>query len=98
MTRLLNTKTPQIFVEYHLVFEEPFGWFKGGPTLTSKLPNKFEADVRAFRKDIRDFEAQQQAAAANPAPAAKGNPAKGDDKKADDKKAAADAGTAAKKN
>lgn len=56
VTKLEGQKKPRVFVEYHLIFDEPYGWFNGGPTLTSKLPIQYENDVREFRADLRDFE------------------------------------------
>jgi hypothetical protein len=64
VTRVAGGSKPQVFIEYHLVFDEPFGWFQGKPVLTSKLPTKIDADVKSFRRDIIKFEK------ANPAPAA----------------------------
>jgi hypothetical protein len=74
LTRVAGSAKPQVFIEYHLVFDEPYGWFEGKPVLTSKLPTKVDADVRSFRKDIIKFEKAnppQPAAQANAAPAAK---------------------------
>lgn len=46
----------RVFIEYHLVFDEPNGWFGGGNNLIAKLPNQYEADVRKFREDLKAFE------------------------------------------
>lgn len=40
---------PRVFVEYHLVFDEPQGWFNGQPILSSKLPIAARDGVRKFR-------------------------------------------------
>ena len=42
-----------MFVEYHLVFDEPQGWFQGRDVLRSKLPEGTPGDVRQFRRDVR---------------------------------------------
>ncbi len=96
MTRLVGGKIPQIFVEYHFVFKEPFEWFKGGPTLTSKLPLKSDSDVRAFRKDLHDFEVQQQAA--EEAEKSATPPAKDNQAKATAEKTTGSTGATGKKN
>jgi hypothetical protein len=41
-----------IFVEYHLVYEEPHGWFGGVNLLHSKLPLIVQNEVRAFRRKL----------------------------------------------
>ncbi len=41
-----------LFVEYHLVYDEPQGWFNGRDLLRSKLRAKTEGDVRSFRKQV----------------------------------------------
>jgi hypothetical protein len=86
VTRVADSEKPQVFIEYHLVFDEPFGWFDGKPVLTSKLPTKVEADVRSFRRDIiKWMKANPQPAGAqaqaNPQPA--GAQPKADDKTKD---------------
>lgn len=58
----LKDPPERVFVEYHLAFEEPYGWFEGGNNLIVKLPNQYQADVRKFRENLRDFEKNQQAA------------------------------------
>jgi hypothetical protein len=73
VTKLLGS-TDQVFIEYHLVFDEPFGWFNGKPVLTSKLPDKFRSDVRSFRRDLKAFPGA--AAAAQPAAVPADQPAK----------------------
>ncbi len=56
VTELKDQKTPRVFVEYHLIFDEPYGWFNGAPTLSSKLPTKYNEDVRQFRVDLKEYE------------------------------------------
>jgi len=41
-----------LFLECHLVFAEPEGWFNGANLLRSKLPIKFQDSVRKARRDI----------------------------------------------
>jgi hypothetical protein len=62
VTELKDQKTPRVFIEYHLIFDEPYGWFSGAPTLSSKLPQQYENDVRQFRVDLKAFEKQNAAA------------------------------------
>jgi hypothetical protein len=56
VTELKGQKSPAVFIEYHLIFDEPHGWFNGAATLSSKLPLKYEEDVRQFRIDLKSFE------------------------------------------
>jgi hypothetical protein len=46
----------RVFVEYHLVFDEPFGWFKGRPNLIVHLDEVYPKDVRKFRRDLLNTE------------------------------------------
>jgi hypothetical protein len=39
-----------LLIEYHLVFEEPQGWFRGSNLLRSKLPLLCQDGVRTFRR------------------------------------------------
>jgi hypothetical protein len=41
-----------LFVEYHLVFTEPKGWFGGANLLRSKVPLLAQSEVRAFRREL----------------------------------------------
>jgi hypothetical protein len=41
-----------IFIECHLIYEEPYGWFEGGEMLNSKLPTIVKSRVRAFRSKL----------------------------------------------
>jgi hypothetical protein len=43
-----------LLVEYHLVYDEPAGWFDGKNLLRPKLNTKAEDDVRLFRRKVRD--------------------------------------------
>ncbi len=45
-----------MLVEYHLVFEEPTGWFNGGNYLRSKLPVIAQDGVRRFRRHLTGAE------------------------------------------
>lgn len=40
------------FIELHQLFEEPYGWFQGGPKLSSKLGIVVQDEVRRFRKKL----------------------------------------------
>ena len=51
VTKLLNP-TDAIFVECHVVYEEPYGWFQGGEMLNSKLPVIVKSRVRTFRSKL----------------------------------------------
>jgi hypothetical protein len=42
-----------LFVEAHLVFTEPRGWFGGANLLRSKLPPVIQSQVRAFRRELQ---------------------------------------------
>lgn len=41
-----------LFVECHLVFTEPKGWFGGANLLRSKVPILAQSEVRAFRREL----------------------------------------------
>lgn len=41
-----------VFFEYHLVYEEPHGWFSGANLLRSKLPLVVQNAVRDFRREF----------------------------------------------
>jgi hypothetical protein len=64
VTELKNTPGA-LFVEYHIIWDEPKGWFAGKPVMKSKLGTMIDNDVRSFRNDLK-----AGAAAAKPAPAA----------------------------
>ena len=52
--KITKLKGPEdrVFVEYHLVFDEPHGWFDGKPSLMSHLTDVYHDDVRKFRRDL----------------------------------------------
>jgi len=41
-----------LLLEYHLVYDEPNGWFNGANLLRPKLQQKAEDDVRTFRRKV----------------------------------------------
>ncbi|HEY4309674.1 MAG TPA: hypothetical protein VGN12_09515 [Pirellulales bacterium] len=41
-----------LFVEYHLVFDEPKAWFSGANLLRSKLPLMVQDNIRKFRREV----------------------------------------------
>lgn len=41
-----------MFIEQHIVFAEPVGWFNGANLLRSKLPPVVQHNVRAMRKEL----------------------------------------------
>jgi hypothetical protein len=43
-----------LFVEYHVVFLEPQGWFRGTNLLRSKLPIVAQDLVRKFRRRMNE--------------------------------------------
>jgi len=51
VTKLLDP-AEAIFVECHVVYEEPYGWFQGGEMLNAKLPVIVKSKVRAFRSKL----------------------------------------------
>jgi len=42
-----------LLVEYHLVYDEPYGWFSGADLLRPKLYQQTQEDVQTFRKKLR---------------------------------------------
>jgi hypothetical protein len=52
ITKLLDPPGA-LFVECHVVFDEPHGWFDGVNLLRSKLPLLVQENVRKFRQEIR---------------------------------------------
>lgn len=76
VTELKDQETPRLFVEYHLIFDEPYGWFNGAPTLSSKLPLKFDEDVKQFRADLKEFEKKNPPMQNNPPNKPVNNPPK----------------------
>jgi hypothetical protein len=51
ITRLAEPKGA-LFVEWHLVFSEPQGWFDGANLLGSKMPAIVQSRVRALRREL----------------------------------------------
>jgi hypothetical protein len=52
---MLGQPAGALLVEYHLVYDEPPGWFgKSADLLRSKLYMKAEDDVRLFRRKVKD--------------------------------------------
>lgn len=49
-----------IFVEGHIVFEEPYGWFEGGNLLRSKAPVMIQQRVKIFRSKLGIASAKQE--------------------------------------
>lgn len=43
-----------LLVEYHMVYDEPNGWFGGNNLLRPKLNTKTEDDVRSFRRKVKN--------------------------------------------
>ena len=52
ITRMLEPSNA-IFVECHVAFDEPAGWFNGENLLRSKLPVLVQDSVRKFRREIQ---------------------------------------------
>jgi hypothetical protein len=48
----LAEPTGAVFIEYHLVFAEPEGWFEGANALRSKLPLVAQYIVRELRREL----------------------------------------------
>jgi hypothetical protein len=61
----LQSPDDALFVEYHIIYNEPAGWFDGRHVLETKLPMMIDNDVKRFRKDLKG------ATTKAPAPAAK---------------------------
>jgi hypothetical protein len=90
VTKLANP-AGALFVEYHIIYNEPMGWFNGKGVLDSKLSQMIQNDVKRFRNDLKTAPAGVAAGAA--APAAGGQP----QQPAGPQAAAAPAGSASKK-
>ncbi len=41
-----------LFIEYHLIYTEPKGWFNGADPLTPKVPAIIQSEVRSFRQEL----------------------------------------------
>jgi hypothetical protein len=51
-TTRLHEPKGALFIEYHLVYTEPKGWFSGADPLTTKLPAIIQSEVRTFRREL----------------------------------------------
>src|SRR5262249_55725631 len=60
-----------LFVEYHIIYNEPQEWFDGKSVFDAKLPQLIQNDVKRFRNDLKTAPAGVQAGAAAPAGGAK---------------------------
>ena len=49
----LHEPAGALFVEFHVLFDEPVGWFNGANLLRSKLPMVVQEGVRKFRRRAR---------------------------------------------
>jgi hypothetical protein len=49
-----------VLIEYHIVFDEPEGWFNGANLLRSKLPLLVQDGVRKFRRRFAEQTSPQQ--------------------------------------
>ncbi|HEY7157315.1 MAG TPA: hypothetical protein VH575_25400 [Gemmataceae bacterium] len=52
ITRLREPKGA-LFIEYHLIYTEPKGWFNGADPLRPKLPAIIQSEVRSFRQELK---------------------------------------------
>ena len=52
--KITKLKEPEgaLFIEQHIVFVEPHGWFGGERTLTSKLPQAVKVTVKNMRVEL----------------------------------------------
>lgn len=60
----LHEPAGALFVEQHLLFAEPYEWFRGAPLLRSKLPLAVQDSIRRLRRQLR-VEDERPAAAAD---------------------------------
>jgi hypothetical protein len=51
-----------LFVEYHRIAVEPYGWFEGGNVIRSKLPPLIQEQVRNFRRELAKITKEKAAA------------------------------------
>jgi hypothetical protein len=49
----LHQPAGALFIEQHIIFSEPTGWFEGTNLLTSKLPIAVQENVRTMRRDFQ---------------------------------------------
>lgn len=52
----------KVFVEYHLVYDEPFEWFNGTAELASKLETSYNDNIKKFRRNVLDYEKKHPSA------------------------------------
>jgi hypothetical protein len=52
----LQDSEDKIFVEYHLLYDEPYEWFNGTTELISKLDTSYKENISKFRRSIREFQ------------------------------------------
>jgi hypothetical protein len=62
------TKLPdnKIFVEYHLIYDEPYEWFNGTAELASKLETSYTDNIKKFRRNLIEYEKTHSAPAKMP--------------------------------
>jgi hypothetical protein len=48
----LHEPNSALFIEYHLIYAEPKGWFSGADPLRPKLPAIIQSEVRTFRQEL----------------------------------------------
>jgi hypothetical protein len=70
VTKLANP-AGALFVEYHIIYNEPQEWFDGKGVLDNRLREMIQNDVKRFRNDLKIAPAGVQAGAAAPAGGAK---------------------------
>src|SRR5262249_32356449 len=63
----LSNPAGALFVEYHIIYNEPQEWFDGKGVLDSKLPEMIRNDIKRFRNDLKTAPSSAQAGAAAPA-------------------------------
>ena len=51
ITRLAEPATAA-FIEFHLIYEEPYGWFDGINLVKQKIPAMVQEKVRTFRRKL----------------------------------------------
>jgi hypothetical protein len=49
----LHEPAGAVFIEQHIIFSEPTGWFEGTTLLTSKLPIAVQDNVRTLRREFQ---------------------------------------------
>jgi len=61
-TKIIRLEEPAdaVFVEGHIVFEEPYGWFEGGNELRSKAPTMIQQRAKIFRSKLAIASTKQE--------------------------------------